>query len=34
MLPGGAINLREELDHAMALAGCARVADATRELLG
>ena len=26
--------LREELDHAMALAGCARVADATRELLG
>jgi 4-hydroxymandelate oxidase len=26
--------LREELDQAMALAGCARVADATRELLG
>jgi 4-hydroxymandelate oxidase len=25
--------LREELDHAMALAGCARIADATRELV-
>jgi 4-hydroxymandelate oxidase len=27
-------SLRDELDHAMALAGCARVADATRELIG
>jgi 4-hydroxymandelate oxidase len=26
--------LRGELDHAMALAGCARVADATRDLVG
>jgi 4-hydroxymandelate oxidase len=26
-------NLRAELDHAMALAGCARLADATRDLL-
>ena len=25
--------MHEELDHAMALAGCARVADATRELV-
>jgi 4-hydroxymandelate oxidase len=25
--------IREELDHAMALAGCARIADATRELV-
>jgi 4-hydroxymandelate oxidase len=25
--------MRQELDHAMALAGCARVADATRDLL-
>jgi 4-hydroxymandelate oxidase len=27
-------NLRAELDHAMALAGCASVADATRDLVG
>ncbi|MGH7297412.1 MAG: alpha-hydroxy-acid oxidizing protein [Polyangiaceae bacterium] len=26
--------LREELDHAMALAGCAGAGDATRSLLG
>jgi 4-hydroxymandelate oxidase len=26
--------LRDELDHAMALAGCAKVADATRDLVG